>query len=161
MNSTTKGGSSLHKQRASRLYDLALVEARKPRANLQRALDLLTRAHENGDARAAYALATWYLHGRPGLVTRNMARAVRLLTEAASADHSDAIFDLAVCYERGAGVRRSYRKAAVLYLRSALLDDKQARRAMGKLYWHGLGVKRDRAIAKVWLNNAERLDPST
>lgn len=140
--------------RPSKNYDLALVEARRPRANLTRALDLLRRGYDAGDARAAYALGTWYLHGRPGLVEKDVPQAVRLLKEAAAANVSDALFDLAVCYERGVGVNQSDKRAALLYLRSALLGDKQAARAIGKLYWHGQGVKRDRAVARVWLESA-------
>lgn len=154
----TIGSKAQHRTRGgrpSKNYDRALVEARRPRANLTKALGLLQRAYDVGDARAAYALGTWFLHGRPGLLEKDMPRAVRLLTEAAAANVSDALFDLAVCYERGAGVRQSYKKAAVLYLRSALLGDKQAARAVGKLYWHGQGVKRDRAVARVWLESEE------
>lgn len=139
--------------RTSKDYDLALIEARRPRADLTKALRLLQRAYDVGDARAAYALGTWFLHGRRGVVEKDMPRAVRFLAEAAAANVPDALFDLAVCYERGAGVRQSHKRAAVLYLRSALLGDKQAVRAMGKLYWHGQGVKRDRAVARVWLES--------
>lgn len=141
----------------SKYYELALVEARKKRgADLSKVLRLLRRAHKQRDARAAYALGTWYLHGQAPVVQKNLPRALTLLREAARADHADAIFDLAVCYEKGTGVRMSERKAAACYVRAALLGDEQAIYEVGRCYWHGLGLKRDRLIAGIWLDHAAK-----
>lgn len=142
------------RMKRSRYYDLALTEARKSHTDLQRTLRLLKRAHARGDIRAAYALATWHLHGKGQVVAKSIAKAIPLLREASEKHHPDAVFDLAICYEKGTGVRKSERKAATLYLRAALLGDKQSLSEVGRCYYHGLGVKRDRRIAWVWFDRA-------
>ncbi|MFC4307534.1 tetratricopeptide repeat protein [Steroidobacter flavus] len=142
--------------KSSRYYDEALAEAERPGADLHKALRLLNRAYMHGDHRAGYALATWHLHGKGDVVPRNLAKAVPLLREAANADHAEAAYDLAVCYEKGVGVKKSERKAARFYLKAALLGDKQSLYEVGRCYWHGLGVKRDRSIAGAWLDQAAK-----
>lgn len=143
---------------SSKDYELALREARRKRPNPSKAYQLLLRAHRKGDARAAYALGTWYLFGRKGVVEKNLSKAVALLRQAADAEHPDALYDLAVCYAKGVGVRRSDRKAVVLYLRAALRGEKQSAYELGRCYWHGAGVQRDRRVARVWLDYAEKFD---
>jgi uncharacterized protein len=144
--------------KGSKYYDLALVEAQKPDADLQKALRLLSRAYKQGDHRAAYALGTWHLHGKGTVVAKNLTKAVPLLREAAAGGHAEGAFDLAVCYEKGTGVRKNEKKAALLYLKAALLGDKQANYEIGRCYWHGLGVKRDRSVAGAWLDHAEKFN---
>jgi TPR repeat protein len=143
------------KVRSSKLYDKALVNAQGEKPDFRKALSLLRRAHKAKDPRAAYALATWYLHGQSGIVEIDFSKAVPLLQEAADANLSDAQYDLAVCYEKGVGVRASLKKAAALYLRAALHGDRQAAYETGRCYFHGIGVKRDRSIAAVWFSYAE------
>jgi uncharacterized protein len=143
--------------KTSKYYEEALAEAQRPGADLSKALRLLNRAYKHRDSRAAYALATWHLHGQGDLVRRNPAKAIPLLREAANADHADAAYDLAVSYEKGVGVAKSEKKAAFYYLKAALLGHKQSLYEMGRCYWHGLGVKRDRPIAGLWLDRAAQL----
>lgn len=142
----------------SQYYDQALAEAQRKTADLPKAVRLLNRACEHGDLRAAYALATWYLHGKHPVVPRNLSKALPLLREAADGDHAEAAYDLAVCYEKGTGVKKSERKSAKFYVKAALLGDKQAIYEVGRCYWHGVGVKRDRAIAGVWLDRAAKFN---
>jgi len=141
---------------ASKDYGAALREARRKGGELKKAYKLLIKAYKSGDKRAAYALGTWYLHGQEDLVERNLTRAVALLREAAQANHPDALHDLAVCYAKGAGVRRSDSRAVELYLRAALYGDKQSAYEVGRCYWHGTGVQRDRRVARIWLEYAEQ-----
>ncbi len=142
----------------SKDYVAALWEAQRKGGDLKKAYKLLNNAYKAGDERATYALGTWYLYGRDDLVEKNLTRAVALLREAAEANHPDALHDLAVCYAKGAGVRRSDSKAAELYLRAALHGDKQSAYETGRCYWHGTGVQRDRRVARVWLDYAEQFD---
>ena len=72
----------------------------------------------------------------------------------------EALFDLAVSYEKGAGVRKSERKAYHLYVRAALWGDKQAIHEVGRCLFYGIGAKRDRRLADVWLARAEALGVS-
>jgi uncharacterized protein len=139
-------------------YSQALAEAQGRDADLHKALRLLNRACKQGDSRAAYALGTWHLHGKEALVPKNLAKAIPLLRVAADADHAEAAYDLAVCYEKGTGVKKSEKKAALLYLKAALLGDKQSIYEVGRCYWYGLGVERDRSIAGAWLDHAAKLN---
>ena len=141
----------------SKNYDRALQLAQGKVAGLPKAFRLLESARKQGDPRATYALATWYLHGKQSIVARNIKRAVSMLREAADAGHADAAYDLAVCYDKGMGVTLSKKGAARLYLRAALLGERQSAYEVGRCYWYGFGVKQDRTIAKVWLSHAERL----
>lgn len=134
-------------------YDLAEKKARRKNPPLAEVARLLEAAHEAGDARAAYALATWYLHGK--FFEKNMRRAVALLREATEGDVPDALYDLALCYENGEGVRRNAAKAVELYLRAALLGETQSVYEVGRCYYYGIGVEKDRRIARVWLDRAE------
>lgn len=144
--------------KTSKYYDDALSEVRRRGADIAQVLRLLQRAYKRGDPRAAYALATWYLDGKGEFVPRNVAKGVQLLREAVDGNQADAAYDLAVCYETGEGVRKSEKKAVRLYLKAALLGEKQSLNELGRCYWHGLGVKRDRSIARVWFDEAEKFD---
>jgi TPR repeat protein len=140
-------------------YDEALRRSRRKGAQLEAVAPLLTAAHEAGDARATYALATWYLHGR--VFKKDIRRSVALLRKAAKHQVPDALYDLAVCYEKGEGVPQNARKAFEFYLRAALEGEKQSVYEVGRCYYHGVGVARDRHLARVWLDRAEELGIST
>lgn len=138
-----------------RRYDEAWRKARRKGAEPDDVAPLLTAAHEAGDPRATYALATWYLHGR--VFKKNVRRSVTLLREAAKRRIPDALYDLAVCYERGEGVSKNSRKAFELYVRAALQGERQSVYEVGRCYYHGIGIARDRRLARVWLDRAEEL----
>jgi TPR repeat protein len=86
-----------------------------------------------------------------------MRRAVALLREAANGDVPDALYDLALCYENGEAVARNAAKAVELYLRAALLGETQSVYEVGRCYFYGIGVERDRRIARVWFDRAKKL----
>ncbi|MFZ5610090.1 MAG: tetratricopeptide repeat protein [Pseudomonadota bacterium] len=134
----------------------ALAEMNKSSPDVAVATSHLRMAIENGSAEAAYALATWYLHGKEPIIKKSRKKAIELLREASECGVASANFDLAVCYEIGHGLRKSEKKAFIHYLRAALLGDKDAAESIGRMYYHGIGVKRDRALAKVWLEEADR-----
>ncbi|HEV7920158.1 MAG TPA: tetratricopeptide repeat protein [Thermoanaerobaculia bacterium] len=136
-------------------YDESLEKARRKNPPLDEVARLLEAAHEAGDARATYALATWYLHGK--YFDKNLRRAVALLREAAEGDVPDAVYDLAVCYEQGEGVARNERRAVELYVKAALLGEKQSVYEVGRCYYYGIGVEKNRRIARVWLDRAKQL----
>lgn len=137
-------------------YDAALRSMRSKRPDEYKALGLLRKAHRANDPRAAYALATWHLFAKGGLA-KDLHQAVDLLRDAAESGLPEALFDLAVCYERGAGVSRNARKAAFLYVDAAIRGDKQAVFEVGRCYYAGIGLKKDRAMANVWFQRAEEL----
>jgi len=139
----------------SRAYDQALKLAQARETPPRRAYDLLLKADAEGDLRATYALATWYLHGSP-FTKVDRTKAVRLL-RAAAAEVSDAAYDLAVSYEKGAGARKSLPRAFQHYMQAALLGDSQAHHEVGRMYFHGLGVARNCRLAEMWLSKAESM----
>lgn len=115
----------------------------------------LTEAHEAGDARASYALGTWYLHGH--FVKRNLRTAMAFLRQAAKQGHPDALYDLAICHEKGAGTRKSEAKAAECYLAALLEGDEQSIYELGRCFYWGIGVQQNRRLARVLMDKADRL----
>jgi uncharacterized protein len=146
----------------SRFFDRAKAIMCKDSPDEALAAGLLEEALRKGDKRAAYALATWYLHGRHYKKSRS--RAVELLCVAAEANVPDALFDLAICYEKGAGVDKDEKHAVILYLKAAFSFSKshprqvhmysfrEAAFEVGRCYYHGIGVEQDREVADVWMS---------
>ena len=134
-------------------YDKALLIAKKEEPDLRLAKSLLEKAAASGDHRATYALATWYLHGKPPVVEKNVKKSAQLLKVAAVSGHAQASFDYAVSLEKGVGIKRNEKLALRYYLRSALLGDSDAVGAVGRMYYYGLGVVQDRKVAWIWLDH--------
>ncbi len=139
------------------LYELALKIATRKKPDLARALTLLTEAHDKGDCRATYALATWYLFGNEA-IQRNFRTAVRFLKLAAKADIAAAHFDLAVCYETGQGIKKNERTAFRHYLAAALNGDNDSFAEVGRCFYYGIGVSLDRKAAEVCFRRADALN---
>src|SRR5688572_335094 len=99
------------------LYDKANTLATSEDPPWPKVHQLLLRADAAGDLRATYALATWHLHGNSDLaIKRNLRRAIPML-EAAAQSVPDAMYDLAIAYELGAGTRANPAKAFYWYFR--------------------------------------------
>ena len=143
----------------SKPYQLALREALKKRPDYKQVLALLKRALKQGDPYAAYALATWYLHGSRGF-KKDIRKGTALLKQAAQGAVASANYDLAVSHENGIGVRKNEKRAFELYLTAALLGDKSAFFETGRCYFYGIGTKQDRRTAKIWLTRAKQLGAS-
>lgn len=139
-------------------YVKALREARKKSADQKRILKLLNSAFKAGSPEAAYALGTWYLHGKN--VKKNLRTAMKMLRYAATENVASALYDLAVCYERGVGAKRNLRAAAEYYLRAAVHGDEQAIFSVGRCYYHGIGFEKDRRVAWIWLDKSKQLNKS-
>ncbi|WP_116004323.1 MULTISPECIES: tetratricopeptide repeat protein [unclassified Simplicispira] len=137
-------------------YELALAAASSSQPKLEAARSLLEEAHQNGDPRATYALATWCLFGHGGFEL-DLKRAVALLKEASKADIPSAHFDLAVCYEKGSGVRRNNKLAYRHFLAASLYGDNDAYGEVGRCLYYGIGIDRDRKAAKIWLRRARMM----
>lgn len=125
-------------------------------ADIELATQHLRNGLQVGDPHAAYALGTWYFHGSNG-VRRNRRRGIELWIIAAEAKLSDALFDLAVCYEKGTIVDKNPQKAFLLFLDAAIRGDKQAVFEVARCYTYGIGVSSDRQIADIWSARAEEL----
>ncbi len=138
-------------------YQRALIEARKPNCDMAKVKSMLDHAHENGDVLASYALATWYLLGQSGVCNMSVRKAIPLLKLAARENLPEACFDLALCYETGDGVKQSEARALELYIQAALAGDTDSFYEVGRMHFYGLGTKRNRRMADLWFDKAERL----
>jgi uncharacterized protein len=144
----------------TRLFEQATKLMQRKNPDVQRAAGMFERAWKGGDYRAAYALATWHLSGH--YFEKDASKAVKLLKQAAKARVADAMYDLAICYERGAGVKKNTRQALALYLDAALLyatekkgelrmySFDEAAHSVARCYYHGIGVAKDPKVSKVW-----------
>lgn len=137
-------------------YELALKAASRARPNLLQASTLLEEAHDQGDRRATYAMATWYLFGNEAH-PKNLRKAVQLLKLAAKADIASAHFDLAVSYETGQGIKKNEQAAYRHFLAAALNGDNDSLTEVGRCLYYGIGIARDRKAAEVWFRRAEAL----
>lgn len=141
-------------------YDEALAEMRANSPDVCKAFALLTQADAAGDARATYALGTWYLHGRSPIVEPDRGKAISLLQAAANAGVPDALYDVGVWYEKGELGQPDFVRAFRSYLAAALRGEEQSIYEVGRCYHYGIGVSVDREVAEIWLKRAAELDIS-
>jgi ATP-dependent protease ClpP protease subunit len=76
--------------------------------------------------------------------------AVELWTRLANDGHQGALFNLAVMYEHGVGVRKDLKQAANLYRKVAIKGDIAAQFAMAAMYEKGMGVELNLNEARKW-----------
>ncbi|MCG7905021.1 MAG: sel1 repeat family protein [Candidatus Thiodiazotropha taylori] len=136
-------------------YEEALRLVRLEKPDIKKVLALLNQAISEGDARASYALGTWYLHGE--YIEKDVDQALSLLMFAAASNVPDAIFDLAVCYEEGTGVEKSELSAFTNYMKGALLGDAQSYFEVGRCFYYGIGTNKNIEVANAWLDKAAEL----
>ncbi len=153
-----ESGHQISKGRGRQKTSLPLVPKVNDKSSYRRAFELAKRgirdknvasmlweSHKAGEARATYALATWFLHGIHFKI--NQKKAVTLLRSAGKKGIPEAVFDLAVSYERGIGVPKSSVKAAKLYIKAALDGDRQAIDEVVRCVFYGIGIQKNRALA--------------
>ena len=137
-------------------YSYALKLAKNDPDNFEEISDALEQAHADGDPRASYALATWYLFGHGGY-EKDLKNAVALLKIAAKNGISAASYDLGVCYEKGNGIKKNEKKAYLHYLYAALNGDDDSIPEVARCLYYGIGVERDKKSSKIWFCKAEAL----
>lgn len=142
----------------SALYAAALAEVQRKNPNVSRALTKLRAAAKEGSADASYALATWYLHGNEPHVKKNIREATRLLRLGVEGKVPAAMFDLAVSYESGIGVKGNPQKAFFLYTAAAIRGHEQAIFEVGRCIRYGIGTTADRRAAAIWFKRAKELN---
>ncbi|EYD76428.1 hypothetical protein Rumeso_01986 [Rubellimicrobium mesophilum DSM 19309] len=125
--------------------DAEVPEARWARIGPEEEAQLLAMA-DAGDPRSLLSLAYLKMYAEPP--RGDMAAAVTYLQEAAAAGDPEAMFNLAIVYEKGRGVPADPERALQLYEASAARDYAAAINTMGFLrYSGGLGIAQDRARA--------------
>jgi hypothetical protein len=143
--------------RGARLYKAALATATQDTPDFASAYALLKEAMNEGDADATYALATWYLFGKEPYLSLDYAEGARLLQIAADKGIPEAMYDLAVSFEDGLGIKQDEAKAFEYYLRAAIRGDADSVFNVGRCLFYGLGTREDQAQAQIWLERAEEL----
>ena len=118
---------------------------------------MLLRSAEEGEPESIYALATWRLFGQDGILPLDYREGARLLALAGEAGVASALYDLAISNEKGLGVRKNVKRAFALYVDAALHSDPQSHEEVGRHYYWGIGIARDRRLAEIWYRRAEAL----
>ena len=140
-------------------YERALKLMKNGKGNAKKAQQYLEKAAGDGDARAIYALGTWWFHGAYGF-SKDISKGVSMWRMAAKAGISEACFDLAVAIESNNNLDIDIgmiKDAFILYLSAAIQGDSQAVFEVGRCYYHGIGISADKEIADVWLKRAKDL----
>jgi len=122
----------------------------------EQAYKLLDLAYKRGSPEATYAIATWYLHGGHFL-EQDYVKGTEYLKKAAEMKWPDAMYDLAVSYERGVYVSKNQKKAFLLYLQSALRGSSEAVYEVSRCYYFGIGTRKNKVLGAIWYDRAEEL----
>jgi TPR repeat protein len=80
-----------------------------------------------------------------------------LLKQSARKKNPDAMYGLAISYEKGVGVKKGKKKAFESYLKDALRNKHQAFEDVARCYYYGIGVKSNRRVARIWFERAKEL----
>ena len=69
------------------------------------------------------------------------------MVRASKAGSADASFDLAICYEKGAGIEKNDEKAFKYYVSASTLGDLDSLYEVGRCLYYGIGVEKNRSLA--------------
>lgn len=89
-------------------------------------------------------------------------KALKYLTAAYENDDEDASYELGEMYERGWGTKQDYKKALEYYIKATACSKcyhaRHAMNSISKFYLIGLGVKKDKELAKEWAQKAKHAE---
>jgi TPR repeat protein len=142
--------------KASEIYDKTTKIAQAENPDIAQVLLGLKSAEAQGDLRATYAIATWYLFGKPPVIEQSTEKALELLRVAGRVV-ADAAFDLAICYETAEGTAKDGLRALRWYMQAALLGRLDAYFEVGRCFYYGIGVKGKKGLAEPWFQKAQEL----
>lgn len=147
-------GPRLSDKEASRVGRALFYGIRRER-NYRRAFPLLLQAANAGYEHSQNLVGYCYNEGIG--VKRNLKLALFWFQAAAEEGrHKEALFNLALAYEKGQGTAVNLRKALSYYLQAAKLGDAQAQCNLGVAYLQGLGTRPDRKKAIFWMRKAAK-----
>jgi localization factor PodJL len=106
----------------------------------------------NGDATAAYEVATRYADGQG--VAASLEEAARWFERAAQGGLAPAQFRLGSLYEKGQGVHRDLKNARRLYVAAAEQGNAKAMHNLAVLYAEGIDGRQDYKTAGQWFQKA-------
>ena len=108
---------------------------------------------KTGNVNAQYTLGRYYLLGSNG-VERSYSKAAYWWEKAAEQGHSNAQYNIGVCYSNGEGVEQSYSKAIYWYKKAAEQGNSDAQYNIGVCYYNGDGVEQSKTKAIFWFRKA-------
>lgn len=120
--------------------------------NIQKSVELFTRAAKNGHAKAQVKLGDLYLQGN--YLEKDYAEAMRWYKSAAKQATPDAEYNIGLMYKDGKGVEQSPDKAVSHFRVAANAGHPEAQYNMGLAYYAGYGVNKDLIEAEKWLKKA-------
>ncbi|MES2252692.1 MAG: tetratricopeptide repeat protein [Pseudomonadota bacterium] len=86
---------------------------------------------ESGDKKAQYNVGSFYAYNR---IVQSDKKAAEFFALSANQDHPKALYALALCYRKGAGVAKSFSTAINLYTRAATLNEPNSLYALGEIH---------------------------
>ncbi|MBO5613369.1 MAG: SEL1-like repeat protein [Prevotella sp.] len=133
-------------------------------------LTSVVKKAEKGDALAQNTLGTWYYTGK--YVKKNYDEALKWWAKSAKQENTDAIANMAMCYQLGRGIKRDSIMAVKLYKASVQKGNKFiipqhesianktgdtfSSRMLYEFYMNGIGVKQDKAKAIHYLEKVAK-----
>jgi TPR repeat protein len=108
-----------------------------------KAIAFWTESAAKGDLLAAHRLGVEYLDGKPGVVTRDVVKALEYHTAAAKSGDARSMFDIGTIHEFGMGVPKSLPEAFKWYKRSADYGHAQGQYNAGTMLEVGEGLEPD------------------
>jgi len=113
--------------------------------------ELINQAHELNDPRASYAISSWYFHGYfPVVKRKNFKKAIYFLEPALKANIPFAFYNYAISLDLGKGIERNEIEAFKYYVLAALSGCQEAIEDIGRCYYHGIGVAKDKDASSVF-----------
>lgn len=142
------------------LYEKATKELNKKKPNVALAMEDMGKAADLGNGYAIYTIGTWFFHGLNGLI-QNRKKGVDHWKTAALQNIHEAFFDLGVSHEMGLGATKNEGKAFNYYLQAAICGDAQAHQEVGRFYYYGIGIKKDKETGLFFFEVAKALGVSS
>jgi uncharacterized protein len=142
-------------EKGQKLYTRALSEMQQEKPAIATVLKLLHKAYELGNHHAAWALGAWHLRGQ--YVKKDIREAVILLQYASQANIPDAMYDLAICFEKGDGLKKNEKKAFELYLKAAIRGFTDAIVEVGRCYYWRIGTHQAKPIGELWFDRSKEV----
>ncbi len=143
--STSESPEELYRQ-AKKLLDS------EEKSDWEKAIPLLTKAAEQGYAKAQHELGDCYYDGKG--VAQDFLQALQWCRKAAEQGNAEAQCSLGACYYWGYGVAQDYQQAAQWFRKAAEQGHTDAQCSLGLCYYGGNGVTQDYRQAEQWFRKA-------
>ena len=112
---------------------------------------------EKSNPKAFFALGTWFFFGENGC-KKDEEKGLEYIRKAAELKDSDALYHLALYYERLENATdEDVKKAFLYYFEAALLGDASAMYEVGRCLFYGIGTTQNELLAEVAIATAEHL----